>query len=394
MNDRIGESETRGAALRQQSSEVQRLVRDRSQRDNELREVELHCAELRAQIEYLEREAEDEFSQTIQVIIVELHEAEEEDRRLGEELEKRKAEEKERKREERRQARLAKKSGGETGEDQADDEEEDELPDWAKSDDNEDDDSDEEQDTEELAPATTPEDDRVTDPAELRRLVTELRGKLSRMGAVNEAAIEEYATQSERLTFLSTQRNDLVEATRQLEEAIAKIDETTSRLFTTALDAIRANFSNMFRKLFNGGKADLMLVEDERYPEPGIDIYAQPPGKHIGGSITLMSGGEKALTAIALMFSLFQFRPSPICILDEIDAPLDDVNVSRMCQVIKEYARTTQFLIITHNKISMALADTIYGVTMQEPGVSKVVSVKFDEVEEQGLLDEQQPSPA
>ncbi|MCB2155458.1 chromosome segregation protein SMC [bacterium] len=397
VGDRTSESETRGAALRQHVSEVQRLVRDRNERDNAFREVELHCAELRAQIEYIEAEAEDEFGQKIEDIIVELREAEEEDRRLREEQEKRKEEEKARKREERRLARLAKKAAEESGEDgeDSDEDEEDELPDWAKpEDEDEDDDSEDEQETEELGPATTEEDDQITDPAELRRLVTDLRGKLSRMGAVNEAAIEEYSTQSERLGFLTTQRDDLVEATRQLEEAIAKIDETTSNLFTTALDAIRANFQNMFQKLFNGGKADLILVEDERYPEPGIDIYAQPPGKHIGGSITLMSGGEKALTAIALMFSLFQFHPSPICILDEIDAPLDDVNVSRMCQVVKEYARTTQFLIISHNKITMSLADTIYGVTMQEPGVSKVVSVKFDEVEEQGLLDEQQPSPA
>jgi chromosome segregation protein len=128
------------------------------------------------------------------------------------------------------------------------------------------------------------------------------------------------------------------------------------------------------------------MVQDEKFPEPGIDIYAQPPGKNIGGSITLMSGGEKALTAIALMFALFQYRPSPICILDEIDAPLDDVNVGRMCDALKEFARDTQFLVITHNKITMGLADTIYGVTMQEPGISKLVSVKFSEAEEAGLL--------
>ncbi|HMZ52837.1 MAG TPA: hypothetical protein PK988_11280, partial [Candidatus Sumerlaeota bacterium] len=112
-----------------------------------------------------------------------------------------------------------------------------------------------------------------------------------------------------------------------------------------------------------------------------------PPGKNIGGSITLMSGGEKAMTAIALMLSLFQFKPSPICILDEIDAPLDDVNCQRLCDALKEYSRTTQFLIITHNKITMSLADTIYGVTMQEPGISKLVSVKFDKIEESGLLE-------
>jgi chromosome segregation protein len=335
-NDTARENEEFAAAMRRSQGEAQRLQRDRNEADNNLREVQVQHAELRAQMEYLEREAEDEFGHGIEVVKIALAAEEEAERAAVDGAE---GEEEER-------------EGSEGAEE----------------------------------PATTAEDDQITDPAQLRSLVTELRGKLARMGAVNEAAIEEYATQSERLTFLTAQRDDLQSATEQLEDAIRNIDETTKNLFETALNAIRENFSGMFRRLFNGGKADLVMVQDEKFPEPGIDIYAQPPGKNIGGSITLMSGGEKALTAIALMFALFQYRPSPICILDEIDAPLDDVNVGRMCDALKEFARDTQFLVITHNKITMGLADTIYGVTMQEPGISKLVSVKFSEAEEAGLL--------
>ncbi len=384
-NDRATANEAAAATLRHLQSEAQKLQRDRNERDNTLRETEMKSTELKAQVEYLANEAEDEFGLAIEDVRKELEEAEEADRQLRERLEAEKEAEKERKKAERAAARKKASEGEEQSEEAAEEREQDEAesekPEGAEE---------EEESSDPLAveePATTPEDDELTEPAQLRALVTELRQKLQRMGAVNEAAIEEYSEQSERLTFITSQRDDVVEAKRQLEEAIAKIDETTADLFEKAYAAINANFSDIFSRLFNGGKGELILVEDENEPEPGIDIYAAPPGKKIGGSITLMSGGEKALTAIALMFAMFQYKPSPICILDEVDAPLDDVNVGRMCDLLKTIARGTQFLVITHNKITMSLADTIYGVTMQEPGVSKVVSVKFDEVEEAGLLE-------
>lgn len=379
-SDRAAANEAASAELRRLQGEAARLQRDRNERDNVLREAEMKSTELKAQVEYVEREAEDEFALTIDEVRTALAEAEEADRVLREKIEAEKLAEIERKKAERAAAR-AKKEGAE-GEAVAEEAVEAEKPAPAPADDDE---ASEPIGVEE--PATTPEDDLITDAGQLRALVVDLRQKLQRLGAVNEAAIEEYATQSERLKFITSQRDDVVAAKQQLEEAIAKIDETTKDLFEKAYTAINENFGRIFGILFNGGKGELMLVQEEGEPEPGIDIFAAPPGKKIGGSITLMSGGEKALTAIALMFAMFQHRPSPICVLDEIDAPLDDVNVGRMCNLLKTYARDTQFLIITHNKITMALADTIYGVTMQEPGVSKVVSVKFNEVDDAGILE-------
>lgn len=314
-------------------AQVQELQRDRNIKENALREVETQATEVRAQIGFLAQEAMDEFGRPVAEIAKEIAEE------LSPEAD----------------SIIA-----------AGDEEEGEA----------------EEDSRDFT-----KDDAIVDPQELRRFVNELREKISRMGAVNETAIGEYKTQKERLDFLTAQRDDLIKAKDSLTETIRSLDETTSKLFHEAFTTIRQNFENNFRKLFNGGRGDLILVEEEGHPEPGIDIFAQPPGKNIGGSITLMSGGEKAMTAIALMLSLFQFKPSPICILDEIDAPLDDVNCQRLCDALKEYSRTTQFLIITHNKITMSLADTIYGVTMQEPGISKLVSVKFDKIEESGLLE-------
>jgi len=379
IGDLSGEIEEAGAQLRRHQGEAQKLVRDRNECDNLLGEARVRSAELHAQIQYLEQEGEDEFALTVQEIREELQKAQETEAAWRE----RQEQERQRRREERRAARQAGTSIEEESVEEA-------AP--APADAPED--AETEKDLEEGEPVTTPDDDAIDDPARLRAVVADLRQKLARMGAVNEAAIVEYAEISKRLEFLHTQRDDLLSAKEQLEEAIARIDETTKRLFDEALEAIRRNFSAMFVQLFGGGEADLRLVQDERFPEPGIDIFAQPPGKKIGESIPLMSGGERALTAIALMFALFQYRPSPICILDEIDAPLDDANVVRMCEVLKTYARNTQFLVITHNKITMSLADTIYGVTMQERGVSKVVSVRFEEAEKQGLLDDSTPIQA
>ena len=222
------------------------------------------------------------------------------------------------------------------------------------------------------------------DPQALHAEVVEMREKLDRIGLVNMAALEEYQEQTKRLDFLQGQRKDLTEAKEQLETTIAKLDETTRKLFHETFEAVRGHFIEMFRRLFNGGKADLILDAPEGMDpllDGGIEIVAQPPGKKLQ-SITLMSGGEKALTAIALLFGLFLYKPSPFCILDEIDAPLDDINVERFKTVLREFAQNTQFLIITHNKLTMELADAIYGVTMEESGVSKLVSVRFEQAED------------
>jgi len=227
-------------------------------------------------------------------------------------------------------------------------------------------------------------------PVDLSQLTTEealygrlneINHKLSGMGMVNLAALEEYEEQAKRLEFLLTQERDLNEARKQLTETIAEIDETTKKMFQEAFEAIRSNFIDMFRRLFGGGRADLVLTEVEGGDpllEGGVDIIAQPPGKKLQ-NISLLSGGEKALTAVALLFGIFIHRPSPFCVLDEIDAPLDDNNIERFKQLLLEFAQQTQFIIITHNKQTMALADSIYGVTMEEPGVSKLVAVRFDE---------------
>ena len=222
------------------------------------------------------------------------------------------------------------------------------------------------------------------DPQALHVEVTEMRDKLERMGIVNLAALEEYKEQAARLEFLSAQRKDLQEAKGQLESTIAKLDETTRKLFHETFEAVRENFIKMFRRLFIGGKADLILdAPDGVDPllDGGMEIVAQPPGKKLQ-SITLLSGGEKALAAIALLFGLFLHKPSPFCILDEIDAPLDDVNIDRFKMMVREFTQKTQFLIVTHNKLTMDLADAIYGVTMEESGVSKLVSVRFEQAEQ------------
>ena len=221
------------------------------------------------------------------------------------------------------------------------------------------------------------------DPHGLHVEVTEMRDRLSKIGLVNMAALEEYEEQRTRLEFLQAQHRDLSEAKETLVATIARLDETTRKLFHETFEKVRINFIDMFRKLFNGGKADLILdAPDGVDPllDGGVEIVAQPPGKKLQ-SITLMSGGEKALTAIAMLFGLFLYKPSPFCILDEIDAPLDDINVNRFKSMVEDFKMQTQFLIITHNKLTMELADALYGVTMEESGVSKLVSVRFDQAE-------------
>jgi len=200
---------------------------------------------------------------------------------------------------------------------------------------------------------------------------------------INMCALIEYREESERYDFLTSQEADLIKARDSLKETIATADKTSRELFHEAFERIRENFIAVYRRLFGGGMANLVLQQPEdgdALLNGGIEIIAQPPGKKLQ-NISLLSGGEKALTAIALMFGIFMYKPSPFCVMDEIDAPLDDANVGRFREMLREFSEDTQFLIITHNKITMNLADTLYGITMQETGVSSLVSVNFDQIE-------------
>ena len=225
-------------------------------------------------------------------------------------------------------------------------------------------------------PPVTPEKDFDGDAAEKECI--ELRAKIERLGLVNMVAVEEYDELSQRYKFLTEQREDLLKAKDDLQKAINKINLTSKELFTSTFATVQENFKDIFQRLFEGGRAELILIDEGDVLESGIEIVARPPGKRLQ-SVSLLSGGEKALTAIALLFALFQVKPSPFCLMDEIDAPLDDVNVGRFTHLLKEFAKRTQFIMVTHNKVSMETADIIYGVTMQESGVSKIISTKFKE---------------
>jgi chromosome segregation protein len=190
-------------------------------------------------------------------------------------------------------------------------------------------------------------------------------------------AIEQYDELESRHQFLTTQRKDLTDSIAQTAEAIKRIDETTRARFSEAFAAINHNFQQCFYTLFGGGRAGLTLLDENDPLESGIEIVAQPPGKRLQ-SVQLLSGGEKALTAIALMFGLFKYKPSPFCLLDEIDAPLDDANVGRFVEMLQSMLHHTQFILITHNRKTMEIADRLYGVTMEEPGVSKLISVQLN----------------
>ncbi len=213
---------------------------------------------------------------------------------------------------------------------------------------------------------------------ELRPRLEQVRRKRANLGPVNMLAVEEYDRESERLAFLVTQRDDLVQAKRQLEEAIRRINATARELFEETFAAIRDNFGATFRTLFEGGQAELRLAEPDDPLESPIDIVASPRGKRVQ-HLSLLSGGERALTALALLFAIYQVKPSPFCILDEVDAPLDEANVGRFLHMIRHFTGQTQFIVITHNKRTMEAADYLYGVTMEEPGVSTLVSVSLEE---------------
>ena len=208
-------------------------------------------------------------------------------------------------------------------------------------------------------------------------ILARLRAKIDRLGPVNMMAIDQFDELEERHSFLTTQRQDLLDAIAATGKAIRQIDVTTRERFEHAFTAINAHFQDTFETLFGGGRAGLVLLDEADVLESGIDVIAQPPGKRLQ-SIQLLSGGEKALTAMALMFAIFKYKPSPFCLLDEIDAPLDDANIGRFVEMLHGLQDRTQFVLVTHNRKTMEIADRLYGVTMEEPGVSKLISVKVN----------------
>ncbi|MCM2257391.1 MAG: chromosome segregation protein SMC [Vicinamibacteria bacterium] len=221
------------------------------------------------------------------------------------------------------------------------------------------------------------EEDLTRDLASLDESIREIRDRLEKMGQVNVLAVEQAQEQEERHVFLTTQRQDLLDSIAELDRAIKEIDKASRERFQEAFEVINRHFGEMFKQLFGGGTAGLSLIDQEDILESGIDIMAQPPGKRLQ-SVLLLSGGEKALTAISLLFAIFQYKPSPFCILDEVDAPLDDANIGRFVRMLEGLKDDTQFIVITHSRKTMEIADQLYGVTMEEPGVSKLVSVRLN----------------
>lgn len=206
--------------------------------------------------------------------------------------------------------------------------------------------------------------------------IAALQQRIDEMGPVNLVAIEEFEEAEQRHQHLSTQHDDLVEAKRQLVEVINRVNAQTREMFTETFTRVRENFRTLFEEIFGGGTADLQLVDAGDVLESGIEIMARPPGKQLR-SISLLSGGEQTMTAVALLFAIYMVRPSPFCVLDELDAPLDESNINRFVRILQRFVAHSQFIIITHNKRTISMADVLYGITMQEHGVSKVVSVKF-----------------
>jgi chromosome segregation protein len=220
-----------------------------------------------------------------------------------------------------------------------------------------------------------------TDWTAVAEQVAALQKRIDEMGPVNLVAIDEYEETEQRHQFLSVQYEDLVQAKQQLLDVISRINTQTQEMFVETFNKIRDNFRAMFSEIFGGGKADLILVNEGDVLESGIDIVARPPGKQLQ-NISLLSGGEQTMTAVALLFSIYQVKPSPFCVLDELDAPLDESNINRFIRVLQRFLAHSQFIIITHNKRTIGMADVLYGVTMEEQGVSKIVSVKFHKADE------------
>jgi len=214
------------------------------------------------------------------------------------------------------------------------------------------------------------------DYQEVAQTYDQLKDRIENFGAINMRALEEYQENDERYQFLNSQRQDIEQSIADTQKAIAEINRRSVEQFQDAFKAIRENFMEVFQILFKGGQCDLRMLDEGDVLESGIDIIAQPPGKRLQ-NVLLLSGGEKALTALALLIAIFRYRPSPFCVLDEVDAALDDANINRFTQLILELSRDTQFIIITHNKKTMEICQTLYGVTMEEPGISKIVGVDF-----------------
>jgi len=224
---------------------------------------------------------------------------------------------------------------------------------------------------------------RIADPEPLAEAEAEtrtLKGKLEAMGPVNMMALEEFAEASQRHEFLGAQRKDLLDSIGNTQQSIKEIDEISHAKFDEAFAIINRHFSETFIKLFGGGTAFMKLTDEQNSAESGIDLVASPPGKKLQ-NVLLLSGGEKALTALSLLVGIFEFQPSPFCVLDEVDAPLDETNVGRFARLIHEMSKNTQFVVITHHKRTMSEADVIFGVTMQEPGISKIVSVNLNKAD-------------
>jgi chromosome segregation protein len=217
----------------------------------------------------------------------------------------------------------------------------------------------------------------ATNWEETKAEIDALRARLNGMGAVNLVAIEEYAELKQRHDFLRAQIDDLTNAKAELVKAIDEINQTSQQQFAVTFEQIKKNFEYTFQTLFGGGRAALELILTDDILESGIEIVAQPPGTKLK-SITLLSGGQKTLTAVALLFALYMVKPSPFCLLDELDAPLDESNIGRFTELLKKFVGESQFIIITHNKRTVSAASAIYGVTMEERGVSRTVSMKFN----------------
>ena len=232
----------------------------------------------------------------------------------------------------------------------------------------------------ELTPNNVGEYKRPENVATTQKRVNQLRKDIRELGSVNIDSIEEYKTLKERYDFMCEQRVDLEDTMSKLRKVITDMTSIMKEQFKEKFELINKNFSEVFKELFGGGNAKLTLADEENILESGIEITVQPPGKKLQ-NMMLLSGGEKAFTAIALLFAILKINPAPFCVLDEIEAALDDVNVYRYAEYLKKFAKDTQFLVITHRKGTMEVADTVYGVTMEENGISKLLSMKLGQME-------------
>ena len=230
----------------------------------------------------------------------------------------------------------------------------------------------------ELTPNSADEYPKPTNVAVAQKQVNSLRTKIRDLGSINIDSIEEYKKTKERYDFMCEQRVDLEDTMNKLRKIITEMTTTMKEQFKKQFAIINQNFEEVFKELFGGGNASLKLEDEENILECGIDINVQPPGKKLQ-NMMLLSGGEKAFTAIALLFAILKINPAPFCVLDEIEAALDDVNVYRFAEYLKKFCQETQFLVITHRKGTMEVADTVYGVTMEENGISKLLSIKLSQ---------------